>query len=69
MIQTANASLVNALITAAEGQQGFKTIENHPAYKAHQDAYTLIPKVQILEYYKHAFHTSLLRSLKCLHPK
>ncbi len=26
-------------------------------YKAHQNAFTLIPKAQILEYYKHTFQT------------
>ena len=60
MIQTANATLVNALITATRGQEGFKNLENHAMYKAHQDAFDVIPKTQILDFYKHTFQSFLI---------
>ena len=60
MIQTANATLVNALITLTRGQEGFKNLETHAAYTAHQDAFDVIPKAQMLDYYKHSFQSLLL---------
>ena len=60
MIETSNAALVNALITATRGQEGFKNLENHAAYKAHQDAFDVMPKAQILEFYKHSFQSLLI---------
>ena len=57
MIQTANAAIVNALVNATRGQEGFKNLEHHAAYKAHQDDFDVIPKAQILEFYKHSFQS------------
>jgi hypothetical protein len=42
MIKTANATLVNALIKLTRGQEGFKNLENHESYTAHQDAFDVI---------------------------
>jgi hypothetical protein len=42
MIQDANATLVHALIKLTRGQEGFKNLENHAAYTAHQDAFDVI---------------------------
>jgi hypothetical protein len=55
IIQTANASLVNTLITATIGQEGFKTLENHQSYKDHQNTFSVIPKAHTLQYYKNSF--------------
>ena len=38
MIQSANATLVNSLITATHDHEGFKNLENLETYKTHQDA-------------------------------
>ena len=57
MIQTANATLVNALIKLTRGQEGFKNLENHAAYTAHQDAFDVIPKAEMLQFYKHSFQS------------
>jgi hypothetical protein len=57
MIQTANAVLVNALVHVTRGQEGVKNLEHHAAYKAHQDDFDVMPKAQILEFYKHSFQS------------
>ena len=57
MIQDANATLVHALIKLTRGQEGYKNLENHSAYTAHQDAYDVISKAQMLQFYKHSFQS------------
>ena len=61
MIQTANATLNNALITAIRDQEGFKNLENPADHKANLDAFDVIPKAQILEFCKHTFQSFLIR--------
>jgi hypothetical protein len=48
MIQDANATLVHAIIKLTRGQEGYKNLENHATYTAHQDAYDVISKAQML---------------------
>ncbi len=48
MIQTANATLVNALINLTRGQEGFKIFENHATYTAHQDAFDVILQAEMM---------------------
>jgi len=57
LIQDANATLVHALIKLTRGQEGYKNLENHAAYTAHQDAFDVIPKAQMLQFYKHSFQS------------
>jgi hypothetical protein len=32
-----------------------RSLENHAAYTAHQDAFDVIPKAQMLQFHKHSF--------------
>jgi hypothetical protein len=60
MIETAHASLVNALISVTAGQEGFKNMANLPAYKTHKRDWNIIPTANIIEYFKHPFQTMLV---------
>jgi len=54
-IQTANATLVNNIITASIGQEGCKTLENIPTFQAHQEVYDVMTKAHTNLYHKHSF--------------
>ena len=53
MIEAAHGSLVNVLIAVTAGQEGFKTMVNLPAYKAHRGAFNVIPSENTVEYFGH----------------
>jgi len=60
-IQTANAALVNTIIPASIGQEGFKTLENLPAYQVHQEVFSVIPKPHTNHYHRLSSDFSSIR--------
>jgi hypothetical protein len=60
LIEAAHDTLVNALINVTAGQEGFKTMANLPAYKAHKRVWNSIPEAITIEYFKHPFQVMLV---------
>ena len=60
LIEAAHATLVNTLINVTAGQEGFKTMANLPAYKAHKRVWNSIPEANTVEYFKHPFQAMLV---------